>query len=246
MPRWSRSDRSRSAGRCPAAAVVAALLAAALALLVDAWLFRRLRRRDAAIITLVIASFGASIALRSLLEFAFTSKPRYFTTELQIAQPLVAGIRATPDQLLALAAAAATVVAVHLMLTRSNAGRQMRAVSENPALAEVAGIDVARVVRRVWVLGAALAATAGVLSGLARANPGRTWGSTCCCRCSPRRSSAASAACRGRSSADSWSGCARRSRWQAVGAEWRQAIGFVVLTAVLVIRPTGLFGRAPA
>ena len=57
-------------------AVVAASLAAmaltgALALALDFVLFRRLRGRTAAI-SLVMASFGASMAIRASLEFAFT------------------------------------------------------------------------------------------------------------------------------------------------------------------------------
>ena len=50
-----------------------------------------------------MASFGAALALRSLLEFVFTSQPAYFTREIQIAMPLGGGMRATPDQLLTLA-----------------------------------------------------------------------------------------------------------------------------------------------
>jgi branched-chain amino acid transport system permease protein len=52
------------------------------------------------VIIIVMASFGASMALRSLLEFIFTAKPVYFTKALQIAKPLGLGMRATPDQLL--------------------------------------------------------------------------------------------------------------------------------------------------
>ena len=47
-------------------------------------LFARLREK-ANNITVVMASFGASMALRSLLEFLFTSRPAYFSRELQIA-----------------------------------------------------------------------------------------------------------------------------------------------------------------
>ena len=31
---------------------------------------------------------------------------------------------------------------------------------------------------------------------------------------------------------------------QLVGAEWRAAVSFVILVAVLLLRPRGLFGRA--
>ncbi len=137
-----------------------------LALLVDALLFGRLRDKRSSIIILVMASFGAALTLRSLLEFIFTSKPAYYTKALQIALPLGGGLRATPDQLLILGVAAILVLAVHLLLTRTATGRAMRAVSENPQLAGVVGIDVRKVIRIVWLLGAGLAAIAGIFAGL--------------------------------------------------------------------------------
>ena len=47
-----------------------------------------------------MASFGAAMALRSLLEFVFTSQPAYFSRDIQIAIPLGLGVRVTPDQML--------------------------------------------------------------------------------------------------------------------------------------------------
>ena len=150
----------------PIAALVAIALNGGLALLVDALLFGRLRAQRSTIIIMVMASFGAALTLRSLLEFIFTSKPAYFTKALQIALPLGGGIRATPDQLLSLAVAAVLVVAVHLLLTRTAIGRSMRAVSENAQLAGVVGIEVRHVIRIVWLLGAGLACIAGISAGL--------------------------------------------------------------------------------
>ncbi len=80
-----------------------------------------------------MASFGAALTLRNLLEFVFTSRPAYFSSELQIAMPLGGGMRATPDQLFSLGVAAVLVVLVHLLLTRTAIGRSMRAVSREPA-----------------------------------------------------------------------------------------------------------------
>jgi branched-chain amino acid transport system permease protein len=33
---------------------------------------------------------------------------------------------------------------------------------------------------------------------------------------------------------------------QFVGAEWRAAVSFVILVAILLLRPQGLFGKAAA
>ncbi|MBV9220393.1 MAG: branched-chain amino acid ABC transporter permease, partial [Methylobacteriaceae bacterium] len=148
-----------------AAGAIAMLLTGGLALALDLVVFRRLRVRGNAVI-MVIASFGASLALRSLIEFIFTSRPTYFSREIQIAIPLAPGVRVTPDQLSTLGLAVVLVVAMHLILTRSHIGRAMRAASENPALAQINGIDVAAVIRATWLIGGALACAAGVMLGL--------------------------------------------------------------------------------
>ena len=59
----------------PIAAIAAVALNGGLALLIDWLLFGRLRRQRSTIIILVMASFGAALTLRSLLEFIFTSNP---------------------------------------------------------------------------------------------------------------------------------------------------------------------------
>jgi len=187
------------------AGAIAMGLTALLALALDAVLFRLLRARGSAII-MVMASFGASMALRSLLEFLFTSAPVYFSREIQIAIPLGAGIRMTPDQLLVLGIAAALVVAMFLVMTRTTVGRSMRAVSENPMLATVVGVDVERVIR---------AAPSPVPPASSWASPcrsGHTWASTCSSPSSPRRSSAASVRCRERFWAAWWSGSPKPPR----------------------------------
>src|SRR3954470_1849999 len=78
------------------AGVIAMVFTGLLALALDWLLFRRLRRHGNAIV-MVMASFGASMALRSLLEFLFSSAPRYFSQDIQMAIPIGLGIRVTPD-----------------------------------------------------------------------------------------------------------------------------------------------------
>jgi hypothetical protein len=51
--------------------------------------------------------------------------------------------------------AAALVLGVHLLMTRTQTGRSMQALSQNAALARIVGIDVAKVVRVTWPRSAA-------------------------------------------------------------------------------------------
>ena len=129
-----------------AALAVGMAATAGLALALEWLLFGRLRHHGSAI-TLVIASFGASLALRNLIAFGFGPEPKYFSRDLQIAIPILPGVRVTPDQLFVMALTAVLVVALHLLLTRTTLGRAMRATAENPSLAMLIGIDVRTVVR---------------------------------------------------------------------------------------------------
>jgi branched-chain amino acid transport system permease protein len=229
----------------PLGLVAAIVLAGLLALVVDGLLFARLRARGAGTIIMVMAGFGAALTLRSLLEFIFTSKPAYFTNALQIARPLLAGARATPDQLLGLALAVALVAGVHLMLTRTAAGRAMRAVSENQALAGLAGIDVAKTIRLVWLFGASLAAVAGVMAGLlVQIRP--YMGHDLLLPLFAAAILGGIGSVPGAMIAGLIVGLAEALFVNFIGAEWRAAVSFVILVAILLLRPQGLFGKAAA
>ncbi|MDB5892473.1 MAG: branched-chain amino acid transporter permease [Rhodoferax sp.] len=227
------------------AGVVAAGLTALLALALDTVLFKRLRKQGA--ITLVIASFGAALALRNLLLFWQGGVPQYYTQNLQIAMPLLprsfwGGLRVTPDQLFVLTLTLVTVTGLHLFLRHSTLGRSMRATAINPGLARVTGIDPERVLRATWMIGGVLAAVAGVFAGITvQLRPtmgvelllplfaavilggiGSIWGAVL---------------------GGLIVGLAESVSVTVVGAEYRAAAAFAVLIAILMVRPTGLFGE---
>ncbi|WP_439596364.1 branched-chain amino acid ABC transporter permease [Falsiroseomonas sp.] len=230
------------------AMMIAAALTAGLALAVDWLLFQRLRARGVAI-TLVIASFGAALALRNLLQFLYGTLPEYYTREIQIAIRLVprdvlGGLRVTPDQLLVIGLTGVVVLGLHLLLTRTTLGRAMRATAMNPALARVAGVDVAAVIRATWIIGAALAAVAGVFAGLVgQIRPGLGF--------ELLLPLFAAAILGGIGSV--WGavlggfivGLAESFSVPLFGAEYRAATAFLVLIAILLLRPNGLFGEKP-
>ncbi|MBC7706097.1 MAG: branched-chain amino acid ABC transporter permease [Rhodoferax sp.] len=228
-----------------AAAVVAAALTALLALALDTILFKRLRQQGA--ITLVIASFGAALALRNMLLFWQGGVPQYFSQNLQIAIALLprkqwGGLRVTPDQVFVLVLTLATVTGLHLFLRHSTLGRSMRATAINPGLARVTGIDPERILRATWMIGGVLAAVAGVFAGITvQLRPtmgvdlllplfaavilggiGSIWGAVL---------------------GGLIVGLAESASVTVVGAEYRSAAAFAVLVMILMVRPNGLFGE---
>lgn len=211
-----------------------------LALALDRIVFSRLRAKGQMIIV-VMASFGASMALRNLLEFIFTSRPAYFSRAIQIAMPIGFGLRITPDQIALLLLTFVLVTSVHLIMTRSQIGREMRAVSQNMALAKVAGIDVARVIRFTWLIGGALACVAGVMIGvLVQIRP--LMGFDMLLPIFAAAILGGIGSVPGAVLGGLIIGISEAAAVQIVGAEWRAAVAFLILMAVLFIRPVGLFG----
>jgi branched-chain amino acid transport system permease protein len=222
------------------AVIVAIGFTGVLALALDKVLFARLRAKGQSIIV-VMASFGASMALRSLLEFLFTSRPTYFSRAIQIAMPIGFGIRITPDQIALLIVTALLVFGVHMLMTRTQTGRSMQALSQNPALARVVGIDVAKVVRVTWLIGGGLACAAGVMIGiLVQIRP--LMGFDMLLPMFAAAILGGIGSVPGAVLGGLIIGLAEAAAVQLVGAEWRAAISFIILMAVLFVRPIGLFG----
>ena len=222
------------------AGALAMILTGLLALGLDFLLFSRLRARGNAII-MVMASFGASMALRSLLEFIFTAQPVYFSREIQIAIPLGFGVRATPDQLLTFTLAMALVAAMFAIMRWTTIGRSMRAVSENPALAAVVGVNVDAVIRATWLLGGALACAAGVMVGInVQVRP--YMGFDLLLPLFAAAILGGIGSMPGAVLGGLVVGVAEAAAVPLFGAGYRGAVAFVVLIAVLIVRPTGIFG----
>lgn len=147
------------------ALVVAMVLTSVLALAIDQLVFRRLRGRSGHM-TLVFGSFGVSLVVRMIILLLFGGAATYYSSELQIATRVVPGLRIMPDQLFVLGLTVVIVVALHFFLQRTRLGLSMRALAENPELTRVNGVDIDSVIRWTWVIGASLAAVAGVFYGL--------------------------------------------------------------------------------
>jgi branched-chain amino acid transport system permease protein len=222
------------------ACLVAMFITGAMAVALDAILFRPLRRRGASI-TAVIASFGASMALRALLEAVVPSRQAYLSSDIPIAIPLLKGLRVTPDQMALLAAAGVLACLLQLLITRTHIGRSMRAVSENQVLARVAGIDVAGVIRVTWFIGGALACAAGGILGLVvQIRP--SMGADLLLPLFAAAILGGVGSVPGALAGGLIVGLAQAAAVQWWGAQWRGAVAFVIVIAVLQLRPSGLFG----
>ena len=156
----------------PLALLTAILLSGAFGFLLDAGLWAPLRRKGVGLIPMMIVSIGLSLALRYLYQYLYGGSTRQLPGA-DGADLKFGAISLSPLDLVSMGISVLAVLGVGYFLLRTRLGKATRAVSDNPSLAAASGIDVDRVIRIVWVIGAALAGLSGILFAFYR--PGVSW-----------------------------------------------------------------------
>ena len=153
-------------GIAPWAMMLLALLTAipacmALSATIERLAYRPLR--NAPRLAPLITAIGLSIVLQTLAMLVWGPNPMVFPDLLPTIPIQWQGAFIAPKQLLILAVSAVLMAALVLLIQYSRLGRAMRAVSESPSMAMLMGINPDKIIALTFMIGAALAAVAGLL-----------------------------------------------------------------------------------
>lgn len=230
------------------ATVLGMLATAALSLLLDRILWRPLRLRRAGFMSLFLASIGLALVLRQALLLAYGPQPQTYRVD-QFKVYVLGSVRLSQAQFITIVTAAVVIVAIGLFLARTTLGRTMRALADDRALAAIAGVDVGRAIAFTWILSGLLAGIAGVLAGLAQSTFDPNFGFTLLLPIFAAVVLGGIGSAYGALAGGLTLGIAMEvSTWPSllggVDPTYKPVVAFVVLTAVLLVRPQGLFGRA--
>ena len=111
----------------------------------------------------LITAIGMSILLQTLAMIIWKPNYKSYPTLLPSAPIHVGGAVITPTQILILGLTAVSLAALMWLVHGTRLGRAMRATSENPRVAALMGVKPDRVISATFVIGAVLAALAGVM-----------------------------------------------------------------------------------
>ena len=145
------------------ATLVAVAVSGGTAALADKLVFKRLRE-NAGPLTMVFASFGVALIMRNVIALVFGLKTIHYSNDIAFAMVISTDplLLIKPDQLFVLALALLAMAALHIVMSRTPLGFALRAISENPSLAMVNGINLQRMVLITWLIAGGMAALAGV------------------------------------------------------------------------------------
>lgn len=148
------------------AVVLGMIAGGVLGYLLDRTLFKVLRRHGVGLIAQMVITIGLSIVMRYLFLYFFGGQPRSFRNFSAQQAWDIGPIQLVPKDIIAMAISVGVLIMIGVLLTRTQMGKAMRAVSDNKDLAESSGIDVQRVISTVWIFGAAAAALGGAFFAL--------------------------------------------------------------------------------
>ncbi len=220
---------------------VALIAAAAVALLADRLLYRHFRRSQP--IILLISSFGTALIMRSSVQLIWGPENQLYDKGVEFADRFL-GLMIKPGQIAILAGAAFLMVALHLFLKKTRVGKAMRAVSDNPELARLTGINTERVIMWTWLMGGGLAAAAGIFLGMdTRLFPEMGWNVLL-----PVFAAAILGGIGNPYGAVVGGlviGVSQELSTLVLDSTYKPAVAFTLMVIILIVRPTGIFaGRS--
>ena len=202
--------------------------------------------RNAPRIASLITAIGVSFLLEYGGQFVFGPDPKFFPTLVEKHLINAGGIATTNYQIIVLVVALVFMLMLQYIIYGTKFGRAMRAVSFNFETASLMGIPTDRVISTTFIIGSALAAVAGILFGLSYPKIDPLMGIM------PGLKAFIAAVLGGIGNVpgavvggliigviESFVGGSRFSNF-------RDAIAFVILIAILLFRPSGLFGKYEA
>jgi len=233
-----------SAGLPLVVAFLGALAAvAALGLLLEYGIWAPMRRRGAGVMQLLLLSIGLAFVVRNMILFEWSSAVRSLDVDqFQTWNPF-GGVRITAIQVTVIATAGVVLVAVAAMLKTTMVGKSMRALADSFDLAEVSGVNTRRVVAYTWLLAGSLAGLAGVLAAIyTTLTPNTGWFLLLSVFAAVVLGGIGNAY--GALVGGITLGLVQEWSTMWIRPTYKEAIGFLVLILVLLVRPSGVFGQA--
>ena len=221
---------------------VVVALAFVFGMLLYAGLVRHLPRGAAGGPQSLLLLFGVWLVLRNIAYLLFTGDDQVIRTEYSTSAVQVLGTFLPVNRIAVLAIALVTPVGLHVLLHRTWTGRAIRAVAQNADSCTLVGIDVERVYRLTFGIGTALAGLAGLLSAtLFSFNPASGSGELLKSFVVVVLGGLGSFL--GTGIAALLLATVEVFAILVLPSYLTGAVGFVMLVAVLVLRPGGLFGQ---
>jgi neutral amino acid transport system permease protein len=214
---------------------------AAIAVGLDLIVWAPMRRARTSTLQLFLVAIGLAMVMRYTIQFFAGSQVRSVGQDVLSVVALGSlHLGALQGLALIVGVAAASLVGLGLAFTRL--GKQIRALADDMALAEVSGIDTRQMVRLVWLVSGGLAALAGILYAAAAGSVNPNFGFLILLSLFTAAVLGGIGNAYGALVGGLVVGLAQEWSTLFFNPRWKPVIGFGILILMLLVMPRGIFG----
>ena len=242
---WVVPEGTPAGVALPMVLVGAMLTSVVAAVLMERFAYRPLR--NAPRLAPLITAIGVSIVLQEGIRLFFPDAraPRPFPRLISGENLSLGGVSIARVSVVQFLAAVALTIGLTLFIRRTRTGKAMRATAEDPQTAQLMGINVDRIIVVTFVIGAALAAVAGVFQGMRFGQIDFRMGFLMGIKAFTAAVLGGIGNIAGAVLGGFLLGLVEvlATEYLPLGSAWKDVWAFVVLIGVLVFRPSGLLGE---
>ena len=199
--------------------------------------------RKAEPLTVLITAIGVSYLLQNVALLIFGSTQKSFPTVFHVSSVHFGDVSMSGESVVTLAVTIVIMICLSLFINKTRAGKAMRAVSQDKEAAELMGISVNRTISLTFAIGSALAAVAGIFYGATYGFIGPFTGSMPGIKAFVAAVFGGIGSIPGAMVGGILLGVLESMSKAYISTELSDAIVFASLIVVLLVRPTGLFGK---
>lgn len=225
------------------AVVLSIIVTGILGLSIDRVVLRPLRQRKAENITCLISVFGVSYIIQNTMLAIFSSRRQPFPKLFTFDNVNILGFTFTSMQIVIILASILLLAILSVLIYCTKIGFSMRAVQQNEKAANLMGINVKQVITFTFFLGGVTAAVAGVLVGGYYEMVYPTMGVDAGLKAFSAAVLGGVGSLYGAVFGGIVVGIAEALAVTFLGSSFRDATAFIILFIVLLIKPSGLFGK---
>jgi len=199
--------------------------------------------RNAPRLSPLISAIGISIFLQNYVMLTQGATDKVFPYQLGDTAIHFADVQMTITQVLIIVISALMMLLLHLFISRTRIGKAMRATSQDMTMAALVGINVDNIISITFVLGAMLAAVAGVMVAVYYGLVNYSIGYIAGIKAFTAAVLGGIGSIRGAMLGGILLGLMESMGAAYVSTEYKDAVAFVILIILLLIKPSGIFGR---
>ena len=223
--------------------VAAVIVCTALGLSIEKLAYKPLR--SATKLAVLITAIGVSYLLQNAAQLIWGSNPKSFNSAVSIGNIKLFGgkLMITGEALVTILACVVIMIGLTLFTNRTKMGKAMRAVSEDRGAAQLMGVNVNSTISVTFAIGSALAAIAGVLLCSAYPVLQPTTGSMPGIKAFTAAVFGGIGSIPGAMLGGILLGLIEIFSKAYISTELSDAIVFMILIIMLLVKPTGLLGK---